>query len=111
MNDFILKAQNIAADGISYSDVYKFGQEVTKVEMFLNVTAVTGTDPTLDVTPQFSIDGKVWRDGTAFDQKTGVASEWEEETSKVGVMMRFKFNVGSTLDPDFTFDIGALAKK
>lgn len=110
MNEFLLKDQNISAAGTTYSDEYSYDETAARVECSLNVSAASGTSPTLDITPQFSIDGENWFDGANdFTQATGTTTEMIENTSKVGVKMRFKYVVGGT-DPDFTFDIAAAAK-
>jgi hypothetical protein len=43
----------------------------------LDVTAVAGGTPTLDVTLEHSQDGVSWSTLGTFAQKTGVASEWK----------------------------------
>jgi hypothetical protein len=45
------------------------------VRLALAVTAVSGTDPTLDVTIQTSEDKVTWRNLAAFTQATGVTRE------------------------------------
>lgn len=113
-NDFIIRDINITADGVTYSDAikkYSYSLDTKRVEMFLNVKTVTGTTPTLDVVPQFSPDGENWFDSTAFAQATAATKEVIESVSKVGMSVRFKMTVGSSAaDPDFTFDISAIAK-
>lgn len=68
----------------------------------LDVTAASGTSPTLDVTIQTSRDGSTWYTSGTFAQKTGVSNE-----SKVFAVDRFvraSWTIGGTT-PSFTFSI------
>jgi hypothetical protein len=68
----------------------------------LNVTAASGTSPTLDVTVQCSRDGVTWYDSGTFTQSTGVNTQ-----RKIFLLDRFvraKYVVAGT-SPSFTFTL------
>jgi len=78
---------------------------------YLDVTAVSGTSPTLDVKIQESDDGSTWTDidGGSFSQFTSTGQEY-----KVMLMSRSKdriravATIGGT-SPSFTFKVEAVA--
>lgn len=74
----------------------------------LNVTAASGTTPTLDVAIETSKDGTNWRSLGSFAQKTGVSSE---RKSFVGVdrFIRANAAIGGTT-PSFTYSVSGEAK-
>ena len=97
----------VAATYTAHFDYHNI--DVDEVEELLVVTAVTGTNPTLDVTPQYSINGDTWTDATAFSQKSGASQEYLQRTA-TGLYSRYKLVVGGTVSPDFAFQITAVAK-
>ena len=109
MKPFIINGHNISSAGVTTSPVYNFRRNAKVIEMFLNVTVETGTNPTLDVICEFSMGDGFWWEGAAFSQVSEVSNEVIEQTSKIGTMMRFKYTVVGE-DADFTFQIGANAK-
>jgi len=75
----------------------------------LDVTAASGTTPTLDVKLQHSPDGAIWSDlGTAFAQKTGVAQEVKVFTGIHG-FVRVVSTIGGTT-PSFTYSVYATGR-
>lgn len=95
----------------TYSEVFAYDdvEPQSKVETVLNLTALTGTLPTVDVTPEYSIDGDTWfASSTVFTQKTATGSEGLNLTF-TGARMRFKIVLGGT-NPIATGEIFALAK-
>ncbi|HMI84265.1 MAG TPA: hypothetical protein VK550_09235 [Polyangiaceae bacterium] len=69
----------------------------------LDVVAVGGAAPTLDVVVQHSPDGAAWTVIATFAQKTGVSSEWKV----VGPCHRFVrpiWTIGGT-SPAFAFSV------
>ena len=73
------------------------------MSMTLDVTAASGTTPTLDVIVEHSHDGTTWATLGSFTQATGVTSE----TKTFGPCRRFargKATVGGTT-PKFTFTL------
>ena len=76
----------------------------------LDVTAASGTTPTLDVKIQHSPDGVKWSDlGTAFAQKTGVAREVKVFT-QYHRYVKAVYTIAGT-SPSFTFSVEATAKE
>lgn len=72
----------------------------------LDVTAASGTSPTLDVTVQTSRDGATWYTAGTFTQRTGVASE--EKVFAIDRFVRASWTVGGT-SPSFTFSVAGEA--
>ena len=81
------------------SDIIDLGEEST-ARLFLDVTAVSGTLPTLDVTIQHSHDGVTFATLATFTQKTAISSERKEFTGARHYLRAF-YDVGGTL-PSFT---------
>lgn len=76
----------------------------------LDVSAASGTSPTLDVKLQHSPDGSMWSDlGTAFAQKTGVAREVKVFT-QYHRYVKTVYTIAGT-SPSFTFSVEATAKE
>lgn len=92
----------------TYTDSFDTS-DAEEVEEQLIVTTLSGT-PTLDVTPQVSLDGgDTWSDdATPFTQATGATSQIMTETL-TGVKRRYKLVLGGT-NPVFTGKIIAVAK-
>lgn len=59
---------SIAAAGTTYSSVFDLSDDqespLGQAEVGLAIPTVTGTSPSLTVTPQVSIDGQNWQDAT-----------------------------------------------
>lgn len=83
----------------------------SKIGAALVVSAASGTNPTLDVVIQHSLDGTNWFDLMTFTQRTAAGSEYKvvSETqgttvNVVGDRLRAKYTVGGTT-PSFTFSV------
>lgn len=79
---------------------------------FIDVTAASGTSPTLDV--KFQTQDPVslkWFDLTnlTFTQKTTVSTEMKTQSSLLGSKLRCVYTIGGTT-PSFTFSIGLILK-
>jgi hypothetical protein len=70
----------------------------------LNVTAASGTTPTLDVTIQDTLDGTNWFTIGTFAQKTTAALEVINVTVPFADRLRVLWTIGGTT-PSFTFAI------
>lgn len=68
----------------------------------LDVTAASGTSPTLDVTIQTSRDGTTWYTAGTFAQRTGIANE--SKVFAIDRHVRASWTIGGTT-PSFTFSI------
>lgn len=84
------------------SSSYEVG-EFIEGRAFLDITAVSGTNPTLDVTIQDSPDDSVWYDHTSFAQQT-VATNVAQSLTTFGSYIRAHWAIAGT-NADFTFSI------
>lgn len=77
---------------------------------FFNVTAASGTTPTLDVKVQLSHDGTTWHDeGTAFTQATAATTPAVKKLTNFGAYLRYVWTIAGTT-PSFTFTIHTVLK-
>lgn len=81
-----------------------------EANFFLDVTAVAGTEPTLDVAVKSKdpASGK-WFDLVTFTQATGVTSEMKSVAGNLGSLIAVFYTIGGT-SPSFTFSVGAVLK-
>src|SRR5690349_1742879 len=71
----------------------------------LNVSAASGTTPTLNVLIEDSLDGGVtWNTVGTFAQKTAISREVINVTTPFAETLRVSWTVGGTT-PNFTFDV------
>lgn len=84
-----------------------------EVVVYLNVTAASGTTPTLDLKAQ-SLDpvSGVWMDvpSGGLTQKTAAGTELKVVSSGLGARLRISYTIAGTT-PSFTFSIGAAGKR
>lgn len=80
--------------------------------LFLNVTAQTGTTPTLDCKLQYSPDGITWVDsGDSFTQITTTTGLFFKKAASIfGVYIRLVFTLGGT-SPNYTVAPKIVAKQ
>lgn len=85
--------------------------EYTEAILTLAVTAVTGTNPTLDVNVETSYDGTNWVTAAAFTQATIVGTE-TKAFSGLGRLVRAKAPnaPGGTGTPTFTYSVSGYLK-
>jgi hypothetical protein len=81
--------------------------------VFIDVTAVSGTTPTLDV--KFQTQDPVslkWFDLTdlTFTQKAGISTEMKTKANLLGSKLRCTYTIGGTASPNFTFSVGMILK-
>lgn len=72
----------------------------------LEVTAASGTSPTLDVVIEDSLDGSNWNVVGAFAQKTTAGREVINITTPFADRLRVRWTTGGT-SPSFTFSVVA----
>ena len=70
----------------------------------LNVTAASGTSPTLDVVVEDSFDGTTWNTVATFTQKTAAGVQVVDVSGQFTEQLRVRWTVGGTT-PSFTFDV------
>jgi len=79
--------------------------------IYLNVTAASGTSPTLDVVYQTSNDGgATWFTHTSLTQATGTTTERKVVTAPIGIDSRILYTIGGTT-PSFTFTVATEVKR
>lgn len=107
---------SISEAGTSYTRVLGVDDTTEKIAIFANATAVDGTAPTLDITPQWSVDGgTVWFDAEdsgavvqALAQITGVAKE-QKHIDAIAPLIKFKLVAGG-VDPEFTVTLSVVER-
>lgn len=111
MQDFKTK-QRITEAGTTYSAEFDYSDSdnLSNLEAFLNVTAHSEGDATLDITPQISYDGgETWVNGvTVFDKATSTIQQILKLVT-LGLKMRFQIVVEGT-EPVIEFTIFAVAR-
>ncbi|MGH9167376.1 MAG: hypothetical protein ACRD02_06040 [Acidimicrobiia bacterium] len=99
----------VKASGAQTSSTTGASVEVGDAAVFnllLDVTAASGTTPTLDITIQGSDDGTNWYALGTFAQKTGVSAE--RKAFPGARYVRYVSTIGGTT-PSFTFSIAGTA--
>lgn len=74
---------------------------------YLNITAASGTSPTLDVKLEDSADGVTFYTVATFAQKVAAGAERIVLNGPIGRHLRVAYTVGGTT-PSFTFDVKAI---
>ncbi len=80
-----------------------FGDERT-LRAQLNVTAASGTSPTLDVVLEDTLDGTNWNVIGTFAQKVALGREVLNVTAPFTDQLRARWTLGGTT-PSFTFSV------
>lgn len=75
----------------------------------LDVTAASGTSPTLDVVIEDTLDGTNFNTIGTFTQKTAAGRQVVDITSPFADRIRVRYTIGGT-GPSFTFSVKAAAK-
>ncbi|MEW5820327.1 MAG: hypothetical protein AB1782_09065 [Cyanobacteriota bacterium] len=101
-----LSSASRTSSGNSGNGVY-VGENAESV-IYLDVTAASGTSPTLDVSIQDTIDGTNWDTVASFTQATSTGRE-VKRINNYSRYMRISYTIGGT-DPDFTFSVSAYMK-
>lgn len=83
---------------------------VTAIRAHLIVTARTGTNPTLDVVIEDTLDGTNYISLGSFTQKTAAANEGISIVAPTGDRIRVRYTIGGTASPTFTFGVYLIAK-
>ncbi|MCA1696557.1 MAG: hypothetical protein LC749_18555 [Actinobacteria bacterium] len=73
----------------------------------LDVTAASGTSPTLTVNVQTSDDNTTWRTVVSFTAVTAAPANQHVSQGSLDRYLRFSWVIGGTT-PSFTFSVGAL---
>lgn len=81
-------------------------QDVEELEAELNITAASGTTPTLDVRLETKTDTGDWYTVESFPQQTDTVANVGRVFDGLGDQCRWAWTVGGT-DPSFTFSVDA----
>jgi hypothetical protein len=81
--------------------------DVARVQ--LDVTAASGTSPTLDVVVEDTLDGVNWNVVGTFAQKTAAGREVINLSTPFADRLRVRWTVGGT-SPSFTFSVTAYSE-
>lgn len=95
-------ARTATANGTAFNT-----SNIDAVVGILTVTTVTGTNPTMDVILQTTTDGTNYYTVDAYVQKTAAATADSKAFGPLGDLSRWKWTIGGTDTPTFTFDISA----
>lgn len=98
-------AQTVDGQTGTFASMRTGGNEAASpsAAFYLNVTAVSGTSPTLDVVIESLVDG-VWMSEGAFTQATGVTTG-KIELTNLPCDIRVRHTIGGTATPTFTFTV------
>ena len=75
----------------------------------LEVTVVAGTDPTLDVVIQDTVDGTNYYTIATFTQATAATTEIKRVSTAFTDKLRAAWTIGGTDTPSFTFSVKCFA--
>ncbi|NOZ27969.1 MAG: hypothetical protein GXP39_07955 [Chloroflexi bacterium] len=89
-------------------DAEDVADDVREMAVYLNITAVSGTSPTLDVVVEDSPDGSVWATLATFSTKTAVGVD-VVRANRLGRYVRARATIGGTT-PSFTFEVKAIGR-
>lgn len=81
----------------------------TSLRLQLEVTAASGTTPTLDVVVEDTLDGTNWNVVGTFAQKTAAGREVVNVTSFFADQIRVRWTTGGAT-PSFTFSVRAYSE-
>ena len=108
MNDFNQQF-TLAAAATTNSNVYELMENARSVEVVMDVSAIGGTTPTLDVKAQYSDDAQTWVDGDSFSQVAATGKSRLNVAARYR-HMRFVLVLAGT-DPTASVRIHAEAKE
>lgn len=84
-------------------------ESASTIRAQLDVTAASGTSPTLDVVIEDTLDGTNWNVIGTFAQKTAAGREVINITTPFSNRVRVRWTVGGTT-PSFTFSVAAYSE-
>ncbi len=86
----------------------ELNDSIQQLAVHLDITAVSGTSPSMTLTVQDSPDGSVWANHTAFAAKTAVGQD-VLRLDKLSRYVRAKVAISGTT-PSFTFSLQAVGR-
>ena len=99
----VILAAPSARTASASGSAYEMGERST-LRLLLDVTVVSGTNPTLDAYVETSNDGSTWRTLGTFAQKVAASSE-RQCFAGCDRFVRVSWEIGGTSTPTFTFSI------
>ena len=78
----------------------------SEIVAIVDVTAASGTNPTLDIAIQTSADNTTYATLASFTQITGTTTAIKTVAAPIGKYVRFRYTVAGT-SPSFTFTLKA----
>lgn len=108
MSAFDLLASAARTVSGSSASVTDQGDEKT-LRVQLNVTAASGTSPTLNAVVEDTLDGINWNTIGTFAQRTGTGREVINITTPFSNEVRVSYTIGGTT-PSFTFSVVAYSE-
>jgi hypothetical protein len=99
-------ARTATANGTAFDT-----SDVDEITGSVVVTAASGTNPTLDVILQTTADGTNYYTAGSFTQKTAITAAEVKVFTGLGSLSRWKWTIGGTDTPSFTFAISATFEK
>lgn len=82
---------------------------VSTLRLQLNVTAASGTSPTLNVVVEDTLDGTNWNQVGVFAQRVAAGREVINITSPFSDRLRVRWTIGGTT-PSFTFSVSMFSQ-
>lgn len=112
-------AASAARTASGNGDAFPGFGDADKLAAQLVVSSRSGTNPTLDVVIQHSIDGgSTWFDLISFTQATAAGNELKaysdvqaSSAQLIGDRLRAKWTIGGTNTPTFTFSVKAISEE
>lgn len=99
-------ARTATADGTAFAT-----ENIDEIEAELIITAVDGTDPTLDVVLQTTTDDGDYYTVGSFPQQTTTTEGVGRVFTGLGASCRWSWTIGGTDTPSFTFSVAAESEK
>lgn len=100
-----------AARTASFNSDAEAVQSYDRVWAYLDITAASGTSPTLDIIIQESVDGTTWYDsGYSFTQSTATGKQRLSMPAVGGYFIRASCTIAGT-SPSFTFSVDVVGKQ
>ena len=94
---------SVARTASGQSNPFKVYDVVDPI-LLVNVTAVSGTLPTLDIDVEVSADELTWFTVSKFARITGTG-QTPKELGTLAKYMRLNYTIGGSSTPTFTFDV------
>lgn len=92
------------------SDAFEFPASFSEMTVYVDITAASGTSPTISVEYQTSPDGTRWFTHTGTAQQTAAGKATIKIAGNIGRIGRIQYWIGGTT-PSFTFQVDVEGKR